>query len=358
MPPRERELLPAVLHVLDHRRGAARPASSSARSASTGEPDLGINDFADTPIAPTTIGGGGRDRSDTARLVDELFLAKLRKKHPEYLDPFTGSLLVDPVKAADGYTYEREHIERYIKQAKEGGRAVESPKTREAMSDALTPNTALKAKIEEARKQHMRSMDATGGEVSLGRGASSKKLSKTKAPPAKLRRVDELGEVFRELDALLDFAELDGEYADAVVCRARLGVERQVDAARALSMLSMFPRGEGIRTRMAIKVELRRTPRRHPPELQVVDLQTEQPKGPKTLVTLDTDAYVAKRCRRRLGRAQAARGRLADADAVLRLSAPNVLRSTSLTCRDSSALQKRASRTICRSKQRSCSVHS
>jgi hypothetical protein len=53
-----------------------------------------------------------------------------------------------------------------------------------------------------------------------------------------------------------------------------------------VSMFNMFPRGEGICTRMAIKVELRRTAVAAPPELQVVDLKTQEPMGKKRIVTL------------------------------------------------------------------------
>ena len=54
-----------------------------------------------------------------------------------------------------------------------------------------------------------------------------------------------------------------------------------------VSMFHMFPRGDGICTRMAIKVELRRTPKATAPELQVVDLQTQKPVGRTRIVTLE-----------------------------------------------------------------------
>ena len=44
-----------------------------------------------------------------------------------------------------------------------------------------------------------------------------------------------------------------------------------------VSMFHMFPRGDGICTRMAIKVELRRTPVAAPPVLQVVHMKTNKP---------------------------------------------------------------------------------
>ena len=105
----------------------------------------------------------------------------------------------------------------------------------------------------------------------------------------KLSTVDELGEIFESLDSLSDFlpASLENWQTPSFVV---LGSESSGKSTllERLSMKPMFPRGEGICTRMAIKVELRRTlAGAEPPQLQVVDVKTQQPLGPKMTLALN-----------------------------------------------------------------------
>jgi hypothetical protein len=63
----------------------------------------------------------------------------------------TREIMVDPVLADDGFTYERQAIEAWIKAAKNGGKQLTSPMTRQKMTDKLVPNRALKAVIDSLR---------------------------------------------------------------------------------------------------------------------------------------------------------------------------------------------------------------
>ena len=62
--------------------------------------------------------------------------------------PRLGRPALDPVVADDGHTYEREEIERHIAGARQSGKPIISPMTREPMEDTLRENRVFKAQIE------------------------------------------------------------------------------------------------------------------------------------------------------------------------------------------------------------------
>ena len=79
-------------------------------------------------------------------------------------------LMEDPVVAADGWTYERKNIERWIREIQQKGQAVCSPKTGALLSHTfLVPNEMLKAGIEaaldEMRKRKPSLQVGSGGAV-------------------------------------------------------------------------------------------------------------------------------------------------------------------------------------------------
>lgn len=63
----------------------------------------------------------------------------------EFICPVTLELLVDPVRAEDGFDYERSEIERIIQHQ---GKNLKSPKTGEKMGPSLAPSYAVKSAIE------------------------------------------------------------------------------------------------------------------------------------------------------------------------------------------------------------------
>jgi hypothetical protein len=66
---------------------------------------------------------------------------------PEFMCPITMDLMIDPVVAADGFTYERQAIEGWLQQHDT------SPKTNEPLGNQqLTPNTTLKVLIQDSRQ--------------------------------------------------------------------------------------------------------------------------------------------------------------------------------------------------------------
>ena len=187
--------------------------------------------------------------------------------HTEFLDPFTKSLFTDPVLAEDGRTYEREHIEKYIAQKATASEHLISPCTHESMGPVLTPNSELKAAMTEWIAQL--------------------KDSAAPAPKVELKSVDELGEIFESLDKLGDILPSSME-AWQMPSFVVLGSESSGKSTllERVSMFTMFPRSDGICTRMAIKVELRRGAAK-PAELQVVDLVTQEPVSEPAIITLE-----------------------------------------------------------------------
>ena len=60
----------------------------------------------------------------------------------DLIDPFSGAMFRDPVVAADGFTYEREHLERWLEHA-----PIVSPRTRLPMTDKFVPDEATAARV-------------------------------------------------------------------------------------------------------------------------------------------------------------------------------------------------------------------
>ena len=66
----------------------------------------------------------------------------------EFLYPITQDVMVDPVVASDGHSYERAAIQAIIDLAQPGGSAC-SPLTREGLGETLVPNINLRKRIRE-----------------------------------------------------------------------------------------------------------------------------------------------------------------------------------------------------------------
>lgn len=78
--------------------------------------------------------------------------------------PITNAIMVDPVQASDGYTYERSAIETWLQQQQRQGLPATSPMTRAPMaSSELVPNRAIRDAIERYRAQGVR-MEPVAGE--------------------------------------------------------------------------------------------------------------------------------------------------------------------------------------------------
>lgn len=73
----------------------------------------------------------------------------LKHARPQDVCPLARRLMVDPIIASDGYTYERAALEAYAAKAKASGERLLSPVTGEMIADVFFPNVAVKNLIEQ-----------------------------------------------------------------------------------------------------------------------------------------------------------------------------------------------------------------
>jgi hypothetical protein len=109
---------------------------------------------------------------------DSRLLARRESLARDLTCPITGEILIDPVVAADGHTYERQAIERWLQDHQT------SPLTNAALtSKQLLPNLRLKAIAEEARRERDRDKKNGNGakHPSSSPSSSSSLLSTTAA---------------------------------------------------------------------------------------------------------------------------------------------------------------------------------
>jgi hypothetical protein len=78
------------------------------------------------------------------------------ERMPSFLCPIGATMMRDPVVAADGHSYERAAITKWMGRAKPAGAAPTSPKTGLPLAHPeLVPNFALLASIDEAVEEEM-----------------------------------------------------------------------------------------------------------------------------------------------------------------------------------------------------------
>jgi hypothetical protein len=82
--------------------------------------------------------------------------ANLPGFRPNFLDHFSGNLIVDAVLAEDGFTYSRAGIHSYIQDCARRGAVLKSPRRWTTMGVRLKPNQDLQTEIEEVRFQFKR----------------------------------------------------------------------------------------------------------------------------------------------------------------------------------------------------------
>ena len=241
-------------------------------------------------------------RTESSASADAFYRYAL-KKFPEFIDPWRAKVLDDPVYFADGGPrYERADLAsvRENKKAAESstskqdsplpavgsiGHPFEGPseaRAREAFelldSEAPFPDgvkfkldLALRYKIRAVREQH------NADTKLLLKKRDRDKAEKQKELERDIQQVDRLGHVFRSLDAIT--SQIKAVHWD-VPMFVVLGSESSGKSSllERIAMIPIFPRGEKITTRMAIKIQLRRTADVDtPPEVSVVKWKEKDP---------------------------------------------------------------------------------
>jgi len=216
------------------------------------------------------------------RLWSDSFTAD--PKLSDFKCPITDTVMTNPVRAQDGFFYERSNIEKYMKECKARQQPVSSPVTREPMGEALKPVDDVKAAIEQFTQERDRCCKrARGGglpseiaeDVVIGWGPhglqregrsvrTSDECVRLDAVVEDERSADmskKMSAVFDQLDpirSLLQDVVRDVMPPKIVV----LGDESSGKSTllEQLAMMAIFPRSESFCTRMAISVRLRRNP--------------------------------------------------------------------------------------------------
>ena len=218
----------------------------------------------------------------------------------DFLCPFTGNVMVDPVKAEDGHTYEREKIQKWLETN------TTSPQTRQPMGKKLVANELLREAIEkyEAVRRgephpvevyqdgetiqaadHSSSKTVkirwpTGGHIPPGMKKNRVLVIEPGAAPdepnSKRRRLDPqmlqdgagyssmaeaLSKFFRELDPLRDLLQevLEGWAPPRIVVIGDESAGKSTILEQ-LANMPIFPRNLRFCTRLPIHLRLRRDP--------------------------------------------------------------------------------------------------
>jgi hypothetical protein len=170
------------------------------------------------------------------------------------MDPFlTGeAVTTDPVRAADGHTYDRHALELYFNSLRALGLPIVSPATREPISAEM-----------ETVRNHSSNNGAT---IPVGSSSGNE-----------VKSVFDMSRYFEWLDPCRDLLEkaLDGWTPPCVIV---LGSENSGKSSifERLTLMSIFPRQEGFCTRLPIHARLRRSSKALPPELVIFNTITKK----------------------------------------------------------------------------------
>ena len=284
----------------------------------------GLTDDFDARPQLKHAGGGGGKSEPNERLLHEAVLSGLPS---HFLCPFTNSIMEDPVYASDGFAYERENLRAWMEERRTSGEHLVSPLTHEGIDYKMTEAAELKAEITAHHNSALQRLIRAGLYVTKnenGNGGSSAKgggglvaadadslksmtqglglLAATTSSAARtggvglhgvsveqtgIARIDRLAQVFGVLDRLHGMlAETTADWKTPMF--VVLGAEScgKSTILERVTMLPIFPRADGLCTRMPIKIQLRRTPEPKPPTLERFNLETKQTEGPPRTITL------------------------------------------------------------------------
>jgi len=188
----------------------------------------------------------------------------------------TGDLMVDPVIAEDNRTYDREAICSWFASKERNQEPITSPYSREVMGKSLRPNVDLKRAIDEIKdhiKHQANNRISEAAATSSGFDVVEIELSDV----ASMKSIHGLNAYFECLDPCREVLEstLDGWTPPCIIM---VGAENtgKSSVLERLALMAIFPRMEGICTRLPIHARLRRVATSQPPVLVVYNQKTKQ----------------------------------------------------------------------------------
>ena len=186
----------------------------------------------------------------------------------------TGELMSDPVIAEDNRTYDREAIESWISSKKTNSQILTSPLTREPMGAILRPNIDLKRAIDELQSEiSRRRQQTTLHEAPSVESTSSYDIHIEDT--SEMKSIHDLGSFFSCFDSCREI--LAATLTDwTPPCVMVMGAENtgKSTVLERLALMSIFPRSEGICTRIPIHARLRRTLEAKAPVLTIYNQAT------------------------------------------------------------------------------------
>jgi hypothetical protein len=171
----------------------------------------------------------------------------------------TGELMTDPVIAEDGRTYERAAIERYFESLTESDKEIKSPFSRKPMGSSLVSNEEVRALTDKFQ-------------LNLSPACSA-----SWHPEHNIKSLYDVGNFMAWLDPFREVLDssLDGWTPPCVIL---IGSENSGKSSvfERLTLMSIFPRSEGICTRLPIHAQMRRTAVAQPPTMIVFNVDTQK----------------------------------------------------------------------------------
>jgi GTP-binding protein EngB required for normal cell division len=185
----------------------------------------------------------------------------LSKTHPiEYLDPITGQLLQEPVRASDGGVYSKSSLVAW-KESFTGG-AILSPITNRNSKLTFSDDDNMRARV----NAYIAQLGSSDDDIS---------------------NIDELGAVFTIIDHIRDdLAEVLCDWkVPQVVVVGNESIGKSTLLER-LAMMPLFPRGEKRCTRMKVEIRLRRGEDQNP----VLKLYSYGKDAPETSIEVSMES--------------------------------------------------------------------
>ena len=212
------------------------------------------------------------ERHRLLRKIDSLE-RKQRRSVDRFIDPINGALMMLPVVAADGQTYDQSSIELWFRNLRAAGSEIYSPVTRQPLAnESLRPNAALAREIAAWR--------------------STQRDSDLSAAAVDVTSVEQLSPIFDVLDGVATDLKacLDSWEPPRVVVLGDQSHGKSTLLER-LCLMPLFPRKRGLCTSAPVKVSIRRSPTALPAHLQIWDNKHDRPIGKPRIVPLN-DGHV------------------------------------------------------------------
>ena len=216
----------------------------------------------------------------------------------QLLCPLTFSVFVDPVKAEDGYTYSRGAIEEYLEKCC-GASAITSPPTGQPMGRGLTADADMQRLLATYREQQSAKIQAENRQLDRNRAdaAAPQPRQEGQQPARHIHDtkgdLTDLAHTFQQLDAVRDVLSdaLAGWAPPRIVVVGMRSSGKRTLLER-MTMMPLFPRGEGTCTRMPVHIELRNEKEPRLPKLAVRLEKTAECEGEQTIAMEKGEASV------------------------------------------------------------------